>query len=181
MQNSHRFDLIRDPVHLILNIFKNKNILVSGAALHACQLSNEPNPIDVFIVDINSLDFGIITPDSEIRWIINRMTTIPTKITEIISTTVEDQSIITIEIFQGNRSDAKENYPLGKYQLTGISPALQGIPQIEVTFAIDINGMFSVTQAERYDPYFCARNYGLCTEPYSSTWEVSDFVLACLD
>ncbi len=72
------------------------------------------------------------------RWIIPRMRTIPNKTRAIFSTAVDNQPAIIIEVFEGNRSTARENYLLGKFGLTGIPPVPQGIPQIEVMFAIDI-------------------------------------------
>lgn len=77
--------------------------------------------------------------------ILPRTTFIPTKITQVFSTAVDNQSTIIIEVFEGNEPTARDNYVLGEFELTGIPPAPQGVPQIEVTFSIDIYGILSVS------------------------------------
>ncbi|CAF1266863.1 unnamed protein product [Adineta steineri] len=119
-----------------------------GAAVQAGVLSGEEQT-SVTIIDINPLTMGIETAGGVMAKIIPRNSVIPTRKSQVFSTAVDNQPAVTINIFEGERPMTKDNHALGKFDLTGIPPAPRGVPQIEVTFEIDVNGILKVTAEDK--------------------------------
>jgi molecular chaperone DnaK len=117
--------------------------VAAGAAVQAGVLSGEVK--DVLLLDVTPLTLGIETLGSIRTPLITRNTTIPTKKSQIFSTAADSQTAVDIHVLQGEREMARDNKSLGRFQLVGIPPAPRGIPQIEVTFDIDANGIVHVT------------------------------------
>ncbi len=113
-----------------------------GAAIQGGVLSGDVN--DVLLLDVTPLSLGIETLGSVFTKLIDRNTTIPTKKSQIFSTAADNQTAVDIHVMQGERQMAKDNVTLGRFQLDGIPPARRGVPQIEVTFDIDANGIVNV-------------------------------------
>ncbi len=118
-------------------------VVAVGAAIQAGVLGGEVK--DVLLLDVTPLTLGIETKGGVMTKLIERNTTIPTKKGEVFSTAEDNQPSVEIHVLQGEREMATYNKSLGKFQLTGIPPAPRGIPQIEVTFDIDANGILSVS------------------------------------
>jgi molecular chaperone DnaK len=104
---------------------------------------------DVLLLDVTPLSLGIETLGGVFTKLIDRNTTIPTRKSETFSTAADNQTSVEIKVFQGERAMARDNRLLGVFQLVGIPPAPRGIPQIEVTFDIDANGILNVTAKDR--------------------------------
>ncbi len=118
-------------------------VVAVGAAIQAGVLAGDVK--DVLLLDVTPLSLGIETKGGVATKLIERNTTIPTKKSEIFSTAEDNQPSVEVHVFQGEREMAVYNKSLGKFQLTGIPPAPRGIPQIEVTFDIDANGILHVS------------------------------------
>jgi molecular chaperone DnaK len=114
-----------------------------GAAIQAGVLTGEVH--DVLLLDVTPLSLGIETLGSVFTKLIERNTTIPTKKSQVFSTAADNQTAVDIHVLQGERSMAKDNITMGRFQLDGIPPAKRGIPQVEVTFDIDANGIVHVS------------------------------------
>jgi len=117
--------------------------VATGAAVQAAVLTGEVK--DVLLLDVTPLSLGIETMGSVSTKLIDRNTTIPVKKSQIFSTASDDQPAVTVHVLQGERSMSQDNVSLGRFDLVGIAPAPRGMPQIEVTFDIDANGILHVT------------------------------------
>src|ERR671916_172107 len=118
-------------------------VVAVGAAIQAGVLGGEVK--DVLLLDVTPLTLGIETKGGVMTRLIERNTTIPTRKSEVFSTAEDNQASVEIHVLQGEREMASYNKSLGKFQLTGIPPAPRGIPQVEVTFDIDANGILNVS------------------------------------
>ncbi|MFN2137751.1 MAG: molecular chaperone DnaK [Candidatus Promineifilaceae bacterium] len=149
---STRMPMIQDLVYELTGKAANKSVnpdeVVSiGAAIQGGVLSGEVE--DVLLLDVTPLSLGLETMGGVMTTLIPRNTTIPTRKSEIFSTAEDNQTAVDIHVLQGERPMAKDNKTLGNFRLEGIPPAPRGVPQVEVTFDIDANGILHVTAKDK--------------------------------
>ncbi len=143
-----RMPKVQDTARAIFNKEPHKGVnpdevVAAGAAIQGGVLGGEVN--DVLLLDVTPLSLGIETMGGVMTKLIERNTTIPTKKSEIFSTAADNQPAVDVRVLQGEREFARDNKSLGLFKLDGIAPAPRGVPQIEVTFDIDANGILHVT------------------------------------
>ncbi|AIZ55468.1 molecular chaperone DnaK [Mycoplasma mycoides] len=149
---STRIPAVQELVKSLLNKEPNRSInpdevVAMGAAVQGGVLAGEVT--DILLLDVTPLSLGIETMGGVMTKLIERNTTIPAKRTQIFSTATDNQPAVDINVLQGERAIAADNKSLGQFQLTGIQPAPRGVPQIEVTFEIDANGIVSVSAKDK--------------------------------
>ncbi|MEL7036811.1 MAG: molecular chaperone DnaK [Cyanobacteria bacterium J06592_8] len=149
---STRIPAVQELVKRILDKDPNQTVnpdevVAIGAAIQAGVLSGEVK--DILLLDVTPLSLGVETLGGVMTKIIPRNTTIPTKKSEVFSTAVDSQTNVEIHVLQGEREMSNDNKSLGTFRLDGIPPAPRGVPQIEVTFDIDANGILNVTAKDK--------------------------------
>ena len=149
---STRMPMVQDLVSSMLDKTPNKSVnpdevVALGAALQAGVLSGDVQ--DILLLDVTPLSLGVETQGGIMTKLIERNTTIPVRKTETFSTAADNQPAVDIHVLQGERPMATDNTTLGQFQLLGIPPAPKGVPQIEVTFDIDANGILNVSAKDK--------------------------------
>ena len=124
-------------------------VVAVGAAIQGAILNNEKGAGDIVLLDVTPLTLGIETMGGVMTKLIDPNTTIPAKKSEVFSTAVDNQTAVTIHVLQGERPMAAQNKSIGQFNLEGIAPARRGVPQIEVTFDIDANGILNVSAKDK--------------------------------
>ncbi|MCM1983455.1 molecular chaperone DnaK [Lyngbya confervoides] len=149
---STRIPAVQEVVKKVLGKAPNQTVnpdevVAVGAAIQAGVLAGEVK--DILLLDVTPLSLGVETLGGVMTKLIPRNTTIPTKKSEVFSTAVDGQTNVEIHVLQGEREMSKDNKSLGTFRLDGIPPAPRGVPQIEVTFDIDANGILNVTAKDK--------------------------------
>lgn len=149
---STRIPMVQELVKKLSNKEPNKSVnpdevVALGAAIQAGVLSGDKT--DILLLDVTPLSLGVETQGGITDHLIERNTTIPTKKSRVYTTAADNQTEVTIHILQGERSLAKDNKSLGQFNLSGIPPAPARVPQVEVTFDIDANGILNVTATDK--------------------------------
>jgi molecular chaperone DnaK len=149
---STRIPAVQEVVRKVLGKEPNQTVnpdevVAVGAAIQAGVLAGEVK--DILLLDVTPLSFGVETLGGVMTKLITRNTTIPTKKSEVFSTAVDGQTNVEIHVLQGEREMSTDNKSLGTFRLDGIPPAPRGVPQIEVTFDIDANGILNVTAKDK--------------------------------
>ena len=147
---STRVPAVQDKVKQITGKEPNKSLnpdecVAIGASIQGGKLSGEAGTGDILLLDVTPLSLSIETMGGIATKLIDRNTTIPTKKSQTFSTAADNQTAVDINVLQGERQFAKDNKSLGQFRLDGIPPAMRGVPQIEVTFDIDANGIVNVS------------------------------------
>ncbi len=147
---STRIPAVQDKVKQLTGKEPNKNLnpdecVAIGASIQGGKLAGDSGAGDILLLDVTPLSLSIETMGGIATRLIERNTTIPTRKSQVFSTAADNQSAVDINIVQGERQFAKDNKSLGQFRLDGIAPAPRGIPQIEVTFDIDANGIVNVS------------------------------------
>jgi molecular chaperone DnaK len=149
---STRIPLVQQEVERFFGKAVNQTVnpdevVACGAAVQAGVLAGDVT--DILLLDVTPLSLGIETMGGVMTTLIKRNTTIPTKKSEVFSTAADNQNAVTVHVMQGERPMARDNKTLGKFNLEGIPPAPRGVPQIEVTFDIDANGIVNVSAVDK--------------------------------
>ena len=147
---STRIPAVQDKVRQLTGKEPNKSLnpdecVAIGASIQGGKLAGDSGAGDILLLDVTPLTLSIETMGGIATHLIERNTTIPTRKSQIFSTAADNQSAVDINVVQGERQFAKDNKSLGRFQLDGIAPARRGVPQIEVTFDIDANGIVNVS------------------------------------
>ena len=149
---STRIPLVQDLVRSFIDIEPNQNVnpdevVAVGAAIQGGILTNEVK--DILLLDVTPLSMGLETIGGVMKKLLPRNTTIPVRRSDVFSTGENNQTMVEVHVLQGEREMAAGNKSLGKFKLTGIPPAPRGIPQIQVSFDIDANGILQVTARDK--------------------------------
>ena len=149
-----RMPKVQEAVKQLLGKEPNKGVnpdevVAVGAAVQGAILARDPSVGEMVLLDVTPLSLGIETLGGVTTVLIPRNTTIPTKKSEVFTTAADSQTSVEVHVLQGERQMARDNRTLGKFHLVGIPPAPRGVPQIEVTFDIDANGILNVVAQDR--------------------------------
>lgn len=147
-----RMPMVQEVVRSLINLEPNQNVnpdevVAVGAAIQAGILAGEVK--DILLLDVTPISVGLETIGGIMKPLIPRGTTIPTRRSDIFSTSEDNQTVVEVHVLQGERSMASGNKSLGRFKLMGIPPAPRGIPQVQVAFDIDANGILQVTAMDR--------------------------------
>ena len=147
---STRIPAVQDKVKQLTGKDPNKSLnpdecVAIGASVQGGKLAGDAGAGDILLLDVTPLSLSIETMGGVATKLIERNTTIPTKKSQVFSTAADNQTAVDINVLQGERQFAKDNKSLGQFRLDGIPPAMRGVPQIEVTFDIDANGIVNVS------------------------------------
>lgn len=151
---STRIPAVQEAVEKFFNQKANRSlnpdeVVAIGASIQGAILSGDDKVSDVLLLDVTPLSLGIETLGNVMTPLIERNTTIPTKKSQVFSTAADNQTAVTIHVLQGERPMAQDNKSLGRFDLVGIPSAPRGVPQIEVTFDIDANGILHVSAKDK--------------------------------